>query len=206
MSLTADIRRVLADWSAPDPGQAGLRERFAAHAGAHREPGSRACAPDHVTASVLVMSAEGDRVVLVLHPKFGRWLQTGGHCEADDVSLSEAARREATEETGIDGLVIDPEPVLLSRHPVRCHPDGHHLDVQFVAVAPPGAEPVCSDESDDVRWFGVDALPEQTDDSVRSLVAAATSRRRGSPSPRPSAGTGRPPRRTVGRDRTPPGA
>lgn len=206
MSLTADIRRVLAAWSPPDPEQAELRERFAAHAGAHREPGSRDCAPDHVTASALVMSADGDRVVLVLHPKFGRWLQTGGHCEDDDTSLAEAARREATEETGIDGLVIDPEPVLLSRHPVRCHPDGHHLDVQFVAVAPPGAEPVCSDESDEVRWFGVDALPDQTDDSVRSLVAAATSRRRGTPSPRSSADSGRPPHRTAGRGWTPPGA
>lgn len=191
MSLTADIRRVLTAWVAPGPEQAALRDRFAAYADAHDSPGARACAPDHVTASALVVSADGERVVLVLHPKFGRWLQTGGHCEPGDASLAAAAWREATEETGIADLVIDPEPVLLSRHPVRCHPGGHHLDVQYVAVAPPGAEPVCSDESDEVCWFGVDALPEQTDDSVRSLVAAATSRRRGTPSPRPSADSAR---------------
>jgi len=190
VTLTADIRRVLAHWAAPDAEQDDLRALFSAHAERHDEPGSRACAPDHVTASALVVSAEGDRVVLVLHPKFGRWLQTGGHCEADDASLADAALREATEETGIAGLVIDPEPVLLSRHPVRCHPGGHHLDVQYVAVAPAGAEPVCSDESDEVRWFAVDDLPG-TDESVRSLVAAATSRRRGTPSPRPSADSAR---------------
>lgn len=206
MSLTADVRRVLTTWSAPDSEQEELRELFVSHALGHDDPGARACAPDHVTASALVMSAEHDRVVLVLHPKFGRWLQTGGHCEADDASLAEAARREATEETGIADLVIDPEPVLLSRHPVHCHPAGHHLDVQYVAVAPPGAQPVCSDESDEVRWFDVGALPVQTDDSVRSLVAAATSRRRGTPSPRSSAGSEPRSHRTEDRAPTPPGA
>lgn len=187
--LTADLREVLARWTPPDAEQAALRELFAAHAHAHDEPGARACAPDHVTASALVVSAEHDRVALVLHPKFGRWLQTGGHCEAGDVSIAAAALREATEETAIDGLTIDPEPVLLSRHPVRCHEGGHHLDVQFVAVAGPGAEPQCSEESDEVRWFGVDALPDGTDDSVRSLVAAARSRLRGTPSPHRAADT-----------------
>lgn len=191
MTLTTDVRRVLAGWTAPDAEQESLRSRFAAHAQAHEGPAVRACAPDHVTASALVVSAEHDRVVLVLHPKFGRWLQTGGHCEPHDATLADAALREATEETGIAGLVVDPDPVLLSRHPVHCHPGGHHLDVQYVAVAPAGAEPVCSDESDEVRWFDVDALPEPADESVRSLVAAARSRLRGTPSPRPSAGSGR---------------
>lgn len=178
MSLTADIRGVLDRWRAPDDDQEALRGLFAAFAAAHSQPGVRSCAPDHVTASALVVSAEGERVVLVLHPKFGRWLQTGGHCEATDSSLAAAALREATEETGIAGLVIDPEPVLLSRHLVRCHRGGHHLDVQYVAVAPAGAEPVCSAESDAIGWFGVDDLPADTDASVRSLVAAAMARRR----------------------------
>lgn len=171
--LTADLRRTLEQWVPPDAEQAALRDVFAEHAARHDHPGARSCAPDHVTASALVISAEGDRVVLVLHPKFGRWLQTGGHCEPGDRSMAAAALREAEEETGIDGLRIDPVPVLLSRHPVRCHAGGHHLDVQYVAVAPADSEPRCSDESDQVAWFGVDDLPAGADDSVRHLVAAA---------------------------------
>ncbi|HPU12398.1 MAG TPA: NUDIX hydrolase [Aeromicrobium sp.] len=183
--LTEDIRRVLTEWDAPDCDQADLQSRFYAHAAENAEPGARSCAPDHVTASALVVSANHDQVVLVLHPKFGRWLQTGGHCEPEDKSLAAAALREATEETQIADLQIVPTPALLSRHRVNCHENGHHLDVQYVAVAPAGAEPQCSAESDEVRWFALDELPESTDESVRSLVRAAIERLQETPSPAP---------------------
>ena len=79
--------------------------------------------------------------MLTLHPIVGRWLQTGGHCESHDATLADAALREAREETGIQDLALDPVPVLLSRHEVPCGPlrPSHHLDVQFVAVAPADA-------------------------------------------------------------------
>lgn len=50
----------------------------------------------------------------------------------------------------------------------------HHLDVRFLAVADDGAEPAVSDESLDVRWWPVDALP---DDDLADLVALALARR-----------------------------
>jgi ADP-ribose pyrophosphatase YjhB (NUDIX family) len=62
--------------------------------------------------------------------------------------------------------------------PVR---PSHHLDVQYVALAPPGAREVMSDESDDLAWFGLDELPDSVDQSVRDLIAAATRRLRESP-------------------------
>ena len=48
-----------------------------------------------------------------------------------------------------------------------------HLDLQFIAVAPAGAEAVISEESLDLRWFGVDALPDGVDAGLRQLVTAA---------------------------------
>jgi 8-oxo-dGTP pyrophosphatase MutT (NUDIX family) len=183
VTLRDDARRVLSDWSAPDAEQDRLREVYVAHTERHPDALSRGCHPDHLTASAIIFSADHERVLLTLHRVIKRWLQTGGHCEPDDVTLAEAALREGREESGIPDLVIDPVPVLLSRHEVPCGPvrPAHHLDVQYVAVAPAEAQHVISDESDDLAWFGLDALPDQTDDSVRALIAAARTRLRGSP-------------------------
>jgi hypothetical protein len=48
----------------------------------------------------------------------------------------------------------------------------HHLDVRHVAVAQPGAGPRISDESLDVRWWPVDALPDLEDEMVELIDLA----------------------------------
>ncbi|MCD0448101.1 NUDIX hydrolase [Actinocorallia sp. API 0066] len=172
--LHADAVRVLKGWRAPSRAQEAVRRDFLAHLDAHPDGMWRECAAGHLTASALVLSADRSAVLLTLHGKVKLWLQMGGHCEAGDPSLAEAALREATEESGIEGLVLSAEPVQLDRHAVPCHPGGSwHLDVQYLAVAPEGARHTISDESDDLRWFPVDALPGLTDDALRALVARA---------------------------------
>jgi 8-oxo-dGTP pyrophosphatase MutT (NUDIX family) len=185
VSLHADARAVLAAWAAPDGAQEELRVAYLDHLNSHPDAMLRDCHPDHLTASALVVSHDHRSAVLTLHAILGRWLQTGGHCEPHDRTLAGAALREAREETGIDGLTIDPLPLLLSRHEVPCGPvrPSHHLDVQFVAVATAGAAPVMSPESLDLGWFALDDPPQNTDQSVRDLIAAASSRLRGTPSP-----------------------
>jgi 8-oxo-dGTP pyrophosphatase MutT (NUDIX family) len=49
-----------------------------------------------ITASTLVVDDAAQKVLLTLHPRFGRWLQLGGHCEDTDVGIRAAALREAT--------------------------------------------------------------------------------------------------------------
>ena len=178
MTLHADALAVLTDWSAPNAVQARLRERYVEHLRAHPDGLIRECRPDHITASTLVLAADGDSVLLTLHAKAHRWFQLGGHCEPGDTTLAGAAAREATEESGLPGLVLDPVPVQLSEHAVPfCGPAGdvHHLDVRFVAVAPADAVHAVSDESLDVRWWSADALPDPEADLVE-LVALARSR------------------------------
>jgi 8-oxo-dGTP pyrophosphatase MutT (NUDIX family) len=185
LSLHQDARTVLAAWEAPDGLQDSLRAMYVGHLDEHADAMFRACHPDHLTASALVVSHDHRSTVLTLHAILRRWLQTGGHCEPDDATLADAALREAREETGIADLTLDPVPVLLSRHEVPCGPlrPSHHLDVQFVAVAAAGAQPVRSEESLELGWFALEDPPEPTDQSVRDLIAAASSRLRGTPSP-----------------------
>lgn len=184
MSLHADAVRTLEAWTAPDEEQESLRSRYLQHLADRPDGMLRACRPDHLTASALVVTADARRVLLVRHRKAGLWLQTGGHCEPSDRSVVEAAAREALEETGIVGLEVDPEPLRLSRHAVPfCSPGGHHLDVQLLAVAPADAEPVVADGEDPVAWFGVDEAVEPTDGDTLALIAAARSRLRGTPRP-----------------------
>jgi 8-oxo-dGTP pyrophosphatase MutT (NUDIX family) len=178
VSARDDALAVLRDWRAPTPGQELVRLRYVTHLEAHPDGLSRTCRPDHLTASTLVLSADGARVLLTLHAKAHRWFQLGGHWEPADATLSAAALREATEESGTTALSLDPVPVQLSEHAVPfCGPDGdvHHLDVRYLAVAEPGAEPEASQESLDVAWWPADALPDPDPDLVE-LVALGRAR------------------------------
>ena len=175
--LAADALAVLRRWRAPDDRQERLRREYVEHLEQHPDGVSRSCLPDHLTASVLVVDPPGSRVLLTLHAKARRWFQLGGHLEPGDETLAGAALREASEESGIVGLTVDPVPVHLDAHPVPfCGgPGTRHLDVRFLAVASGDAAHAVSDESLDVRWFRHDELPAQ-EESLRELVRPARPR------------------------------
>jgi 8-oxo-dGTP pyrophosphatase MutT (NUDIX family) len=168
----------LTGWRAPDPAQDTLRHAVLAFLAARPDACLRECVPGHVTGSALVLDHTGAHVLLTLHPRFGRWLQLGGHCEETDTDIVSAALREATEESGIDELAVDPELAALHVHPVTCSlgVPTRHLDMQFIVSAPPDAEIAVSDESLDLRWWPLDALPEDCDFGLRRLTEVARMR------------------------------
>ena len=85
----------------------------------------------------------------------------------------------------MSALVLDPVPVQLSEHAVPfCGPTGdvHHLDVRFLAVAAAEAAVTVSDESLDVSWWPVEALPDPEADLLELVDLAGARRQSSDPS------------------------
>lgn len=175
MSLHGSVVDTLSRWSPADPAQDSLRHAIMAFVLARPDACLRSCEPGHITASALVLDHTASRTLLTLHPRLGRWVQLGGHCEDGDPDIAAAALREATEESGIPGLTIEAMPTAMHVHALTCSlgVPTRHLDMQFVVHAPQGAAITRSDESLDLRWWSLDALPEGSDYGLTQLVAAA---------------------------------
>jgi 8-oxo-dGTP pyrophosphatase MutT (NUDIX family) len=131
---------------------------FAGDAALRRDGG-----PEHVTGSCFVFSPAFDRVLLCFHRKGQFWVQFGGHIEPKDASVAEAAQRETREESGIgDHVLLSTAIVDLDRHDLHAgFSCTAHWDIGFAATNDPNVEIAVSDESDDVRWFPIDELPDQ---------------------------------------------
>ncbi|WAZ24003.1 NUDIX hydrolase [Streptomyces cinnabarinus] len=170
MSLHDDAVLVLKGYE----DEAELRQVYLDHLAARPDGMWKACETGHLTASALVIDPSRGQVLLTLHRKLRMWLQMGGHCEPVDETLAAAALREGTEESGIEDLTLLPGgPVRLDRHLTPC---AWHLDVQYAAVAPPGALEAISEESLDLRWFSYDEVADVADESVVRLLAATRAR------------------------------
>lgn len=160
-AVHADATQTLSRWQPGDPGQQALLQAFLGFLAGRPDACARSCVPGHLTASAVVLSHDRTQVLLTLHPRVGRWVQLGGHCEEGDAGLASAALREATEESGISDLEIDPQPLHLDVHPITCSLGlpTRHFDVRFLLRAPAGATPVRSSESLDLAWWPVNAPP-----------------------------------------------
>ncbi len=178
----ADALAALDRWRPGAPGQEPLRQAFLGFLNSRPDSCARSCEAGHLTASALVLDARAERVLLTLHPRVGRWLQLGGHCEAGDETLAGAALREAVEESGIANLSLEPEPLHLDVHPVTCSlgRPTRHFDVRFLLRAPVGAKPVRSAESIDLQWWPLTQLPGSADGTsdLDDMVTAALARTR----------------------------
>ena len=156
------------------PDEVGAREKMIALLEGTPACFERTSFPAHFTGSAMVVNADGSQTLLHHHRKLDKWMQFGGHCDGDD-DILRVARREALEESGIEGLILASErPFDLDIHEIPAHsgnPVHYHYDVRYMFIAPEGAQPVISEESRDMRWFTAAETAEvDLDESVRRMV------------------------------------
>lgn len=137
-------------------------------------PFERSNREGHFTGSSWLVSADGERVLLMHHRKLGRWLQPGGHADGDS-DLARVALREAEEETGLSTLVVEPVIFDIDRHwiPERGQEPGHwHYDVRYVVHARGSEAFVLNEESLALAWRDVREIvdDETMDASLRRMA------------------------------------
>ncbi|URL56938.1 NUDIX hydrolase [Luteibacter flocculans] len=137
-------------------------------------PFHRETVAGHVTGSAWLVSADGQRTLLMLHRKLERWLQPGGHADGDP-DLAAVALREAEEETGLRDLAVLPEIFDLDRHRIparRDEPEHWHYDVRYVVVARGSEDVVANEESLELAWRSIAdiAADREADESLRRMA------------------------------------
>lgn len=96
-----------------------------------------------------------NKILLVYHKKFNKYLQPGGHVE-DGEEFYAAAIREVFEETGITIDIKDKHPFNVEQYDTTI---GKQLDYQFIGI-PLNFEIKDSDESYSSGWFKIDNLDD----------------------------------------------
>ena len=171
----AELALLLSQHPPADAKEAEDLARMRAYAHALLQPFSRAQEEAHFTGSAVVCDPEGERVVLVHHRKLQRWLQLGGHADGDR-DLARVALKEAEEESGLTGLVLDDPAIFdIDKHwiPERKDVPGHwHYDVRFVIRALGGEAFVLSEESLELAWRPVAEVAgdPQSDESMQRMA------------------------------------
>ena len=175
------LRDALARHAPRDAKEAADLRTILAFVARHPEPFDRRIVEGHLTGSAVVISADGDRTLLLFHRKLARWLQPGGHADPGETDGERVAMREARDETGIEGLVLHPRaprPMDVDVHaiPTRGDEPAHfHLDLRYLLVAPARAVPRrAAAEARALRWFGWEELAALgLDPGLRRALGAA---------------------------------
>ncbi len=171
----ARLLRDLDAYVASDAREETMRLRLRAFVSGHTDCFERSLRAGHVTGSAWIVDRAASAVVLAHHRKLARWLQPGGHADGD-ADVRRVALREASEESGLAGIVLARHAIYdLDVHdiPARADEPAHvHYDVRFAFYARREDAPVTSDESHAVAWVPLAEIERYAiDDSVRRLIA-----------------------------------
>lgn len=118
---------------------------------------------------VTVFIVYKDRVLLVNHPRYGKWIPMGGHIELDE-DPEQALFREIEEETGLDVELLADKPDIKQNDTKfvfapkyidvhEANPPHKHIALVYFAKAK-NDNHVLSAEHTDIRWISLEDLDD----------------------------------------------
>lgn len=132
----------------------------------------------HITGSAWLINPAGNKVLLTLHRKLRRWMQTGGHADGEPEPLR-VALREAEEESGIPGItpasttIFDIDIHLIPANKDRNEPAHYHYDIRYLLRAP-HEDFIISEESEALAWWEEADFGKQTEELDASILRMFT--------------------------------
>ncbi len=131
------------------------------------------------TSTAYIISEE--RILLIYHRKFRKWLPPGGHIDPNELP-SEAAKREVLEETGLEVELFSDEHIWVERSNANSLPRPYmclleeipahgtqvaHQHIDFIYLARPtgGEEKINETEIGGMRWFTLEEVELLIDDA-----------------------------------------
>ena len=129
-----------------------------------------------LTGSAWVLNPAKDKALLIHHRGLEKWFQPGGHAELTDASLLETARREASEECGLQGLTLLSDQIFdLDIHIIPAKndiPEHLHYDIRFAFIAESETLDPDLAEVKDLDWVPLDTLLRtlDTQQSIRRMA------------------------------------
>ena len=109
------------------------------------------------------------KVLLVHHPRYGKWIPIGGHIELNE-DPEEALFREIAEETGLVTVPLTTKPSVVSPETKfiitpnyvdvhEANPPHKHISFTYFMKTESDNFKI-SDEHTDMRWFGINELDD----------------------------------------------
>ena len=125
-----------------------------------------------MTATAYIL--DGDKILLLLHPKLKKWLPPGGHLEPNELP-PEGAIRETWEETGLEISIVREEhlwvdqwnaksferPWLCLLENIPSHQDKpahQHVDFIYLAHVTGGSITQSHQDLQPIRWFSCEEV------------------------------------------------
>ncbi len=170
--LPTDIRQALCKslliYQRTHPERAEIAERILHFVQQTPDCFCRSHTAGHITGSAWLLNPDGSKALLTLHRKLGRWLQPGGHADGCPDTLA-TALREATEESGISGIIplqqeiFDVDIHTIPARPQAGEPAHLHYDIRYLLQAPHESF-VVSGESHALAWWSADDFEQRQDE------------------------------------------